>query len=69
MVIRPLLINMPYTTWLNCRKVVVEITGAMFCKSARISGMGFSGFVVVVNLLYPKSPTFLDHFLAKVLVE
>jgi hypothetical protein len=41
-VFRQLMITMARITRLNCRVVVVEITGAMLCKSATISVMGFS---------------------------
>jgi hypothetical protein len=42
-VIRPLATSLPYTTWLNWRKLVFSKRGAMLCKSATISVIGFSG--------------------------
>jgi len=41
-VIRPLATNIPKITWLIRRNSVFEISGAMFCKSAKIAVMGFS---------------------------
>jgi hypothetical protein len=37
--------NIPKSTWLNGRKVVFSKRGAMLCKSAKISVMGFPGSV------------------------
>ena len=42
-VIRPLAASIPKITWLSWRKVGFSKRGAMFCKSAKISGMSFSG--------------------------
>jgi hypothetical protein len=39
--------SMPNTTWLNWRKVVFSKRGAMVCKSATISVMGFLGWLVL----------------------
>jgi hypothetical protein len=40
-VIRPLITSIPKITWLICRKVVFSNKGAIVCKSAKISAMGF----------------------------
>ena len=69
MVTRPVIASIPKITRLNWRKVVVEISGAMGCKSARISGMGFCGWVVVrKTLTLPQKPYFIRLILAKVLL-
>src|SRR5919109_1490622 len=51
-------------TWLICFKTVEETIGARLCKSATISGMGFSWASCCFGRLqlYPKSPTFLSPF-------
>ncbi|MBI3169896.1 MAG: hypothetical protein HYZ22_15545, partial [Chloroflexi bacterium] len=48
---------------------VVEITGAMLCKSATISLMGFSGLVCFRKPTLPEKPYFFNLFLAKVLIN
>ncbi|MBI3168617.1 MAG: hypothetical protein HYZ22_09075, partial [Chloroflexi bacterium] len=48
---------------------VVEITGAMLCKSATISLMGFSGLVCFRKPTLPEKPYFFNLFLAKVLTH
>jgi hypothetical protein len=42
-VTRPVIARTPKITRLNWRKVVLEISGAMGCKSAKMSSMGFCG--------------------------
>jgi hypothetical protein len=41
MVTLPVIASIPKITRLNWRKVVFEIKGAMGCKSAKMSSMGF----------------------------
>ena len=48
--------------------MVAETTGAMFCKSARISVMGFSGLISFRKPTLPEKPYFFSLCLAKVLV-
>src|SRR6266508_4075697 len=48
--------------------MVAETTGAMFCKSARISLMGFSGLVSFRKPTLPEKPYFFTLDLANVLM-
>jgi hypothetical protein len=49
MVIRPLATSIPYMTWLIWRTVFLDNRGAIACKSATISVMGFSEEFLVVR--------------------
>ena len=67
MVTRPVMASMPKITRLNWRKVVLEIRGAMGCKSARISVMGFLGCCYCrKTITLPQKPYFICLILAKV---
>jgi len=65
-VIRPLATSIPNTTWHNWRKVAFSYRGAVVCKSAKISVIGFCREFCSWELLrYYEKPNFPMLFLVK----